>query len=89
MRRLGGVDLGPDSRHSAGVTYEPSQVALWLIWLVGAVWLATAILTGLLSAFLLEVPLWPTFSAESTPEGIGLSAVIAVWFYITPVAPPV
>jgi hypothetical protein len=62
----------------------PSQIKRWLFRLVAAVWLATAIPICLLSAFLLEVPLWPTFSDESTPEGVGLWAVIAAWFYITP-----
>ena len=85
MRTPGGLDLGSESRHSADVTSEPSQIKLWLFRLVGAAWFAAAIPIGLLSAFLLEVPLWPTFSDESTPEGIGLWAVIAAWFYITPV----
>lgn len=84
--RWGGLDLGPESRHFADVTAKPSQIKLWLSRLVGAVWLATAIPIGLLSGFLMEVPLWPTFSDESTPEGIGLWAVLAAWFYITPVA---
>ena len=67
------------------MTNESSPTKLWLFRLVAAVWLATAIPIFLLSAFLLEVPLWPTFSDESTPEGVGLWAVIAAWFYITPV----
>jgi hypothetical protein len=79
------MDPGPENRHSADVTNGPSQIKLWLFRLVAAVWLATAIPLCLLSAVLLEVPLWPTFSDESTLEGMGLWAVIAAWFYITPV----
>jgi hypothetical protein len=67
------------------VTNQPSQTKLWLFRFVAAVWLATAIPIILLSAFLLELPLWPTFGPDSTTEGIVLWAVIAAWFYVTPV----
>ncbi|UYY79150.1 hypothetical protein [Sphingomonas sp. R1] len=67
------------------MTNGPSQIKIWLFRLITAVWLATAIPICLLSAFLLELPLWPTFNDESTPEGIALWAAIAAFFYITPV----
>jgi len=57
----------------------------WLFWLVFSVWLATAIPIVLFSLFTFELPLWPHFSVESTPEGISVWAVIAAWFYFTPV----
>ena len=57
----------------------------WFFWLIAAVWLATAVPILALSLFLLEVPLWPSFSAESTAEGILVWAVFAAWLYVTPV----
>lgn len=57
----------------------------WLFWLVFAVWLATALPMLILSLFLLEVPLWPSFGPESTVEGVSVWAVFAAWFYVTPV----
>lgn len=55
-----------------------------LFWLVFIVWLATAVPIPLFSLFTLELPLWPTFSAESTRKGIAIWAIFAAWFYITP-----
>lgn len=81
---LRGVDPNPDSGHSAKVTDGPSQTKLWLFRLVAGVWLATAIPIILLSALLLELPMWPTFGPDTTTEGIVIWAVIAAWFYVTP-----
>lgn len=67
------------------MTKGRSQAKFWLFRFVAAAWLATAIPIILLSAFLLELPLWPTFGPDSTTEGIVLWAVVATWFYVTPV----
>lgn len=79
------VDANPDCRHPQAVMNGPSQIKLWLFRLVAAAWLATALPIAFLSAFLMELPLWPTFGADSTAEGIVLWAMSAAWFYITPV----
>lgn len=63
----------------------PTDRGTWMSWLVFAVWLGTAIPIALFSLLTLELPLWPSFSAESTAEGITIWATFAVWFYITPV----
>jgi hypothetical protein len=55
-----------------------------LFLLVFALWLATAIPPTIFAFFTLEPPLWPSFSEESTTEGIVVWAVYAAWFYITP-----
>ncbi|NKJ00724.1 hypothetical protein [Novosphingobium sp. SG707] len=78
------LDRNTKSGHTAGVTNGPSQIKIWLFRLVAVVWLTTAVPICLFSAFFLEIPLWPTFNDQSTPEGIGLWAVIAAFFYITP-----
>ena len=80
-----GVDPNRDYGHSVGVTKRPSQIQLWLFGLVAAVWLVTAIPIALISLLFLEIPLWPTFSSESTVEGTMVWAVMTGWFYITPV----
>jgi hypothetical protein len=79
------IDASSDCGHSPAVMNGPSQIKVWLFRLVAAVWLATAIPIALLSAFLLELPLWPTFGPDSTAEGVAVWAVSAAWFYITPV----
>jgi uncharacterized membrane protein YhaH (DUF805 family) len=56
-----------------------------LFWLVFGLWLATALPIATLSLFMLEIPLRPSFSAESTSEGVAVWAVCAAWFYITPI----
>jgi uncharacterized membrane protein YhaH (DUF805 family) len=56
-----------------------------LFWLVFVLWLATALPIATLSLFMWEIPLWPSFSAESTSEGVAVWAVVAAWFYVTPV----
>lgn len=62
----------------------PLALRNWLFWLALIVWLASAIPIALFSLFTLELPLWPSFSAESTREGITIWAAFAAWFYITP-----
>ncbi len=56
----------------------------WLFWMVFAVWLATAIPVIMFSLFTLELPLWPSFSEESTVEGVTVWAIYTAWFYLTP-----
>lgn len=56
-----------------------------LFWLVFAFWLATALPIATLSLFMWEIPLWPSFSSESTSEGFAVWAVVTAWFYVTPV----
>lgn len=51
-----------------------------LFWLVLALWLATAFPIVLWSVLTLELPLWPSFSEESTTEGIIIWAIFAAWF---------
>lgn len=80
------LDAGHDFRHRPCVTENPSQTNVWLFRLFTALWMATAIPITIFSFFLLELPLWPEFDAESTPEGIALWAATAAWFYVTPVA---
>jgi hypothetical protein len=90
------VGYRPNPRHSTlwtrslkadilgRMTNSSAAVRKWSFWLVFTVWLATAIPIALFSLFTFELPLWPNFSAESTPEGISVWAVFAAWFYITP-----
>lgn len=56
-----------------------------LFWLVFALWLATAIPTVTLSLLIWEIPLWPSFSAESTSGGVAVWAVVTAWLYVTPI----
>jgi uncharacterized RDD family membrane protein YckC len=63
----------------------PSKTKVWLFRIVAAIWMVIAIPIALFSFLLLEMPLWPSFGPESTPEGIALWAVLATWFYVTPV----
>ncbi len=56
-----------------------------LFLLVFVLWLATALPIATLSLFMWEIPLWPSFSAESTSEGVAVWAVVAAWFYVIPV----
>ncbi|WP_231735708.1 hypothetical protein, partial [Novosphingobium sp. CCH12-A3] len=79
------VDRSTNREYVSVVTSGPSQIKLWLFRLIAAAWLMTAIPIILLSVFLMELPLWPTFGSDSTTEGIILWAVFAAWFYITPV----
>jgi hypothetical protein len=62
----------------------PTVLRNRLFWLVLIVWLTTAIPIALYSLLSLELPLWPSFSAESTREGITVWIVFAAWFYVTP-----
>ena len=62
----------------------PHALRNWLFWLVLIAWLATAIPIVPFSVVTSEPPLWPSFSAESTREGIAIWAVFAAWFYMTP-----
>jgi hypothetical protein len=65
---------------------NPTGLRTALFYLVFAVWLASAIPIMLFSLFWTqELPLWPSFGAESTREGIAVWAVFAAWFYITPI----
>ena len=64
---------------------DRNNAKTWLFWLVAAVWLATAMPILIFSLMILEVLLWPSFSTESTAEGISLWAVFAAWLYVTPV----
>ena len=75
----------PNYGHPVEVTDGPSQIQLWLFGLVAAVWLVTNIPIALISIFLLEIPLWPTFGSDSTAEGVTVWAVMTAWFYVTPV----
>jgi hypothetical protein len=79
------LDALIESRHARGMIGERNTAKTRLFWLIAATWLATAIPILVLSLLLLEVPLWPSFSAESTAEGISVWTVVAAWFYITPV----
>jgi hypothetical protein len=79
------LDVVFESRHVRGMIGKRNGAKTWLFWLVAAAWLATAVPVLVLSLFLLEVPLLPSFSAESTVEGISVWAVLAAWFYVTPV----
>ncbi len=72
-------------RHVAGMIGNRNTATTWLFWLVAAVWLVTALPIIIFSLMVLEVPLWPSFSAESTVEGTLIWAVVATWFYVTPV----
>ena len=56
-----------------------------LFWLLFVFWLATALPIATLSLFMWEIPLWPSFSSESTSDGVAVWAVVTVWFYVTPV----
>lgn len=63
----------------------PTRIKSWLFWLIAGFWLATAILITIFSMLVLELPFWPEFGPESTPEGVMIWAVFTAWFYITPV----
>lgn len=80
------VDAGLNSGHGPRVTEGPSQLSIWLFRLVAALWLATAVPTAILSFFLMELPFWPHFGPESTPDDIVRWAAVAAWFYITPIS---
>jgi uncharacterized membrane protein YhaH (DUF805 family) len=56
-----------------------------LFWLVFVLWLATALPIATLSLFMWEIPLWPSFNADSTSEGVAVWAAVTAWFYLTPV----
>ncbi len=60
------------------------NVAMWLRWLVGILWFATAAPIVILSLLFGEVPLWPTFGADSTAQGIAIWAVLTLWVYAMP-----
>ncbi len=62
----------------------PLALRSWRFWLVTILWLAVAIPIALFSLFTQELPLWPSFSAESSREGIAVWALFAAWFYVTP-----
>ena len=64
---------------------DRNTAKIWLFWLVAVIWLATAIPILIFSLMVLEVPLWPSFSTESTVEGTTIWAVFTAWFYVTPV----
>lgn len=57
----------------------------WAFWLIFAIWLASAVPIALFSVLTLELLFWPSFSAESTAEGILIWTIFAAWFYLTPV----
>jgi hypothetical protein len=59
----------------------------WLLWIIAALWLGTAVPIIALSLWLGDVPLWPSFNAESTPEGVVLWTVLAAWIYLPPILP--
>ena len=80
------MDSEPNRRHIIVVVQDFAKAKLWLFRFIAAVWIATAIPIVLLSVLLLELPFWPNFSVDSTAEGIATWAVIAAWFYITPIA---
>ena len=63
----------------------PTRIKSWLFWLIAVFWLATAIPITIFSMLVLELPFWPEFGQESTPEGVMIWAVFTAWFYITPV----
>ncbi|KQN83024.1 hypothetical protein ASE90_09760 [Sphingomonas sp. Leaf67] len=56
-----------------------------MFWLLLILWIAIAVPITLFSLLTLELPLWPSFPAESTREGIALWAFLAAWYYIVPV----
>jgi uncharacterized membrane protein YhaH (DUF805 family) len=56
-----------------------------LFWLVFVLWLATALPIATLSLFMWEIPLWPSFNADSTSGGVAVWAAVTAWFYVTPV----
>ena len=78
------LDVHPGDRNPRAMSERRLALRNWLFWLVLIVWLATAIPIALLSLVTLELPLWPSLSAETTREGITIWAVFAAWFYITP-----
>lgn len=79
------MDVWIESRHARAMICGRNTVKTWMFWLIAVVWIATAAPILILSLFLLEVPLWPSFTEESTVEGVSIFAVFAAWFYLTPV----
>lgn len=85
LRTFSNLDVGCQSGHSAAMANRSPALSNWLFWLALIAWLALAIPIGLFSLLTLELPLWPSFSAESTSEGMAIWAIFAAWFYITPI----
>jgi len=65
--------------------HPTNLIKTWLFRLIVAIWMAFAIPFTLLSFFLLELPFWPSFDRDSTLEGITIWAVLAAFYYMTPV----
>ncbi|MDR6790453.1 polyferredoxin [Sphingomonas sp. BE138] len=85
MQTFDNLDVRSRSSHSDAMADRLPALRNWLFWLALIAWLAIAIPIGLFSLLTLELPLWPSFSVESTLEGIAIWAILAAWFYITPV----
>ena len=47
-------------------------------------WLIVAVPAIILGIWFREIPFWPDFSKASSLEGTGIWAIIACWFYGTP-----